>query len=420
MVNNSFVQTLKSRRISIIAGAILLLLILLLALNRFFGSATLNPSPQTGAAQTDSNKSAAGPGAPGAAPSAASGGGAATKQAGSAPQAGQTGGPPPGPPVKVAMVRESAVTDDVTAVGTLIADESVVIRPEIAGRIVKIHFNEGQPVNAGATLVSMDTADLRAKLAANEADVTVNRQRFDRARNMAGQNFMSQQAVDEANSNLSRAIALKQETLAQLAKANIRAPFGGTVGLRKVSVGAYLSAGDDIVSLEDISALKLDFRIPEVFLSKITKDQDVNVRVDTFPKEIFSGKIYALEPTVDVQTRTAMLRARIPNPDNKLKPGMFSRVTLILEKRGTAMVIPEQAIVPKGNQAIVVKVVDGKAEFVPVKLGRRRPGEVEILEGLAVNDTVVTDGQIKLQPGAPVTVMGAPPPAAGQPSPPKS
>ncbi|MDQ3262021.1 MAG: efflux RND transporter periplasmic adaptor subunit, partial [Pseudomonadota bacterium] len=348
------------------------------------------------------------------------GGGAPTKQAGSGPQVGAPEGPPPGPPVKVAMVRESAVTDDVTAVGTLLADESVVIRPEIAGRIVKIHFSEGQPIAAGAALVSMDTSDLRAKLAANEADVTVNRQRFDRARNMFGQNFMSQQAVDEANSNLSRAMALKQETLAQLAKAEIRAPFAGTLGLRKVSNGAYLRAGDDIVALEDISALKLDFRVPEVFLSKITKDQDVNVRVDTYPKDTFSGKIYAVEPAVDVQTRTGMLRARIPNPDNKLKPGMFSRVTLILEKRGTALVIPEQAIVPKGNETMVVKVVDGKAEFVPVTIGRRRPGEVEIVKGLAVNDTVVTDGQIKLQPGAPVTVMGSPPPAADQSSTPKS
>lgn len=419
MVDISLRQTIRSRRISLIAGAILLLLILFLAFNRFFG-AGITPPLQAGASQSESSKPISGQGSPGAASSAAAGGGAAGKQAGSGPQAGAGGGAPPGPPVKVAMVRESTVTDDITAVGTLLADESVMIRPEIAGRIVKIHFNEGQPVAAGQTLVSMDTSDLRAKLAANEADVTVNRQRFDRAREMAGQKFMSQQAVEEASSNLSRAIALKQETLAQLAKANIRAPFAGTVGLRKVSSGAYLSAGDDIVSLEDISALKLDFRVPEVFLSKITKDQDVNVRVDTYPKEIFSGKIYAVEPTVDVQTRTAMLRARIPNPESKLKPGMFSRVTLILEKRGTALVIPEQAIVPKGNETMVVKVVDGKAQFVVVKIGRRRPGEVEILQGLAVNDTVVTDGQIKLQPGAPVTVMGAPPPAAGQPSPPKS
>jgi membrane fusion protein, multidrug efflux system len=412
MLDTSFIQALKSRRISLIAGAILLLLILFLAFNRFFGG--MKPPLQSG---TELPKAVSGQAAPGAAPSAAPGAGAAGKQAGSGPQAG---GPPPGPPVKVAMVRESAVTDDVTAVGTLIADEAVVIRPEIAGRIVKIHFNEGQPIAAGATLVSMDTSDLRAKLAANEADVTVNRQRFERARNMAGEKFMSQQAVEEASSNLSRAIALKQETLAQLAKAEIRAPFKGTLGLRKVSNGAYLRAGDDIVSLEDISALKLDFRIPEVFLSKITKDQDVNVRVDTYPKEIFAGKVYAFEPAVDVQTRTAMLRARIPNAEGKLKPGMFSRVTLILEKRGTALVIPEQAIVPKGNASMVVKVVDGKAEFVPVTLGRRRPGEVEIVSGLAVNDTVVTDGQIKLQPGAPVTVMGSPPPAAGQPGAPKS
>ena len=318
------------------------------------------------------------------------------------------------------MVRESAVTDDVTAVGTILAEESVVIRPEIAGRIVKIHFTEGESTNAGAPLVSMDTSDLRAKLAANEADVMVNRQRFDRAKNMAGQKFVSQQAVDEANSNLSRATALKQETLAQLAKAEIRAPFKGMLGLRKVSTGAYLKACEDIVNLEDIGSLKLDFRVPEAFLSKIAKGQDVNVRVDAFPKETFSGKIFAIEPAIDAQTRTVLLRARIPNVEAKLMPGLFARVNLILERRGAALVVPEEAIVPKGDAFQVVKVVDGKADFVPVKIGRRRPGEVEILEGLKVNDTVITDGQMKLQPGAPVTVMGASPPAVGQATSPKS
>ena len=421
MLDKSFIQTAKSRRVSLIAGAILLLLILFLAFKKFSPSEGIKPP-----LQAEGAKPIAGQGAPGGngprppSPSAPPGAGNAGKQAGSASPAAAPGGKPQGPPVKVVMVRESAVTDDVTAVGSLLAEESVVIRPEIAGRIVKIHFVEGESINAGAPLVSMDTSDLRAKLAANEADVTVNRQRFERAKNMAGQKFVSQQAVDEANSNLSRAIALKQETLAQLAKAEIRAPFKGMLGLRKVSTGAYLKAGEDIVNLEDIGSLKLDFRVPEAFLSKIAKGQDVNVRVDAFPKETFSGKIFAIEPAIDAQTRTVLLRARIPNAEAKLMPGLFARVNLILERRGTALVVPEEAIVPKGSASLVVKVVDGKAEFVPVKIGRRRPGEVEIVEGLKVNDTVVTDGQIKLQPGAPVTVMGSPPPAAEQPTAPKT
>ena len=422
MLDKSFIQTAKSRRVSLIAGAILLLLVLFLAFKKFSPSEGIKPP-----LQAEGEKPISGQGAPGnngtrlpPSPSAPPGAGNAGKQAGSASSAAAPGGKPQGPPVKVVMVRESAVTDDVTAVGSLLAEESVVIRPEIAGRIVKIHFVEGESINAGAPLVSMDTSDLRAKLAANEADVTVNRQRFERAKNMAGQKFVSQQAVDEANSNLSRAIALKQETLAQLAKAEIRAPFKGMLGLRKVSTGAYLKAGEDIVNLEDIGSLKLDFRVPEAFLSKIAKGQDVNVRVDAFPKETFSGKIYAIEPAIDAQTRTVLLRARIPNAEAKLMPGLFARVNLILERRGTALVVPEEAIVPKGSASLVVKVVDGKAEFVPVKIGRRRPGEVEIVEGLKVNDTVVTDGQIKLQPGAPVTVMGSPPPAAKQPTAPKT
>ena len=408
MVDKSIFQVAKSRRVSLIAGAILLALILLLAFKKFFASDGIKPPPQAAMTQSSDAK-ASGQGAPGGNSGAAPGAGNAGKQAGSASPGGAPGGKPAGPPVKVAMVRESAVTDDVTAVGTMIAEESVVIRPEIAGRVVKIHFTEGQSINAGAPLVTMDTSDLRAKLAANDADVTVNRQRFDRARNMAGQKFMSQQAVEEAGSNLARAIAFKQETIAQLAKAEIRAPFKGMLGLRKVSTGAYLKAGEDIVNLEDIGSLKLDFRVPEAFLSKIAKDQDVNLRVDAFPKDTFSGKIFAIEPAIDAQTRTVLLRARIPNPESKLKPGLFARVTLILERRGTALVVPEEAIVPKGNASLVVKVVDGKAEFVPVKIGRRRPGEVEIVEGLKVNDMVVTDGQMKLQPGAPVTVVGVPP-----------
>lgn len=421
MLDKSFIQTAKSRRVSLIAGAILLLLVLFLAFKKFFPSEGIKSPLQANAAKSVSGQGApAGSGPRPPSTSAAPGAGSAGKQAGSASPGAVPGGAPPGPPVKVVMVRESAVTDDVTAVGSLLAEESVVIRPEIAGRIVKIHFIEGESINAGAPLVSMDTSDLRAKLAANEADVMVNRQRFDRAKNMAGQKFVSQQAVDEANSNLSRAIALKQETLAQLAKAEIRAPFKGMLGLRKVSTGAYLKAGEDIVNLEDIGSLKLDFRVPEAFLSKIAKGQDVNVRVDAFPKETFSGKIFAIEPAIDAQTRTVLLRARIPNAEAKLMPGLFARVNLILERRGTALVVPEEAIVPKGNASLVVKVVDGKAEFVPVKIGRRRPGEVEIVEGLKVNDTVVTDGQIKLQPGAPVTVMGSPPPAAEQPTAPKT
>ncbi len=411
MVDKSIFQAAKSRRVSLIAGAILLALICLLAFKKFFGSNGIKPPLQAAISQSGDAKSP-GQATPGGNAGAASGAGNAGKQAGSGSPGSAPGGKPAGPPVKVAMVRESAVTDDVTAVGSLLAEESVVIRPEIAGRIVKIHFTEGQSVNAGAPLISMDTSDLRAKLAANDADVTVNRQRFDRARNMAGQKFMSQQAVEEASSNLARAQAFKQETMAQLAKAEIHAPFKGMLGLRKVSNGAYLKAGEDIVNLDDIGSLKLDFRVPEALLSKIAKDQDLNVRVDAYPKDTFSGKIFAIEPAIDAQTRTVLLRARVPNPEGKLKPGLFARVNLILERRGTALVVPEEAIVPKGNAFLVVKVVDGKAEFVPVKIGRRRPGEVEIVDGLKVNDTVITDGQIKLQPGAPVTVMGTPPAAS--------
>jgi membrane fusion protein, multidrug efflux system len=405
MSDTNILQVKQSRRVPLIAIGILLVVIAFLALQRFFPLGSFFGSKPAGSGAPAAEAKPAGADKPQAGDGKAQ---AQAKPAGGG-ATGMAGKMPP-TPVKVAQVKEAMMTDDVSAVGSVLAEESVVIRPEIAGRVTKIHFAEGQEVKAGAPLVSIDPAELRAQLAQTTADVTLNQQRYDRARDMHQQNFMSRQALDEASSNLARASAGKQEILARLAKTEIHAPFTGVLGLRKISAGAYVKPGDDIVGLEQIAAVKLDFRVPEIFLDKIRREQDVNIRVDAYPKNTFSGKIYAVEPVVDEQTRTVLLRARVPNPEHRLKPGMFARVGLILEKRGAALVIPEEAIVPKGQDSFVVRVVDGKAEFVKVRTGKRLPGQVEILEGLSAKDTVVTDGHSKLQPGAQVMVLGAQPP----------
>jgi membrane fusion protein (multidrug efflux system) len=320
---------------------------------------------------------------------------------------------PGGLPVKAAPVRIGTVTQDVTAVGSLLANESVMIRPEVAGRVAAIHFNEGQSVAAGARLVQLDAAEVRAQLEASRADERLTQQRAERATELFAKNFISQQALEDAREAYKKATAQRQENEARVAKTDIRAPFPGIVGLRQVSTGAYLKAGDDIARLDKIDVVKLDFRVPEVYLGRIRRDQPVAVRVDAFPGEQFPGRVYAIETAVDEKTRTVLMRARVDNRGARLRPGMFARVTLELGANTKAALVPEQAIVPRGDRNYVFRVVDGKAALTEVALGSRSPGEVEIVKGLRAGELVVTEGHIKLQDGVPVMVLpDQPPPTA--------
>lgn len=318
---------------------------------------------------------------------------------------------PMGLPVKAEPVHISKVVDEVTAVGSLLAEESVIIRPEIDGRIVGLHFQEGLAVSAGQRLVTIDSSELEAQLAAIEADLRTEQQRFDRAQELFQQKFISKEALDVQRGSVERLKARVDEARARVAKAVIRAPFSGTVGLREVSPGAYVKAGEDIVRLESIGTIKADFRVPEVFLSKVRANQEIAVRLDAFPGEEFRGRVYAIQPVVDEQTRTVLMRARVPNKGNKLKPGMFVRITVTMDTRPNAITVPEQALWPQGQDNYVFRVVEGKAVLTKVQLGNREPGRVEIAGGLSPDDVVVTEGQIKLRDGAPVMVMGAPPAA---------
>ena len=326
---------------------------------------------------------------------------------------------PVGLPVKAAPVRVGTVTQDVTAVGTLLANESVMIRPEVAGRVVAIHFNEGQAVAAGARLIELDAAEVRAQLEASRADERLTEQRAQRAAELFKMNFISQQALDDAREAYKKAAAQRQENEARVAKTGIRAPFAGIVGLRQVSAGAYLKAGDDIVRLDMIDVMKLDFRVPEVFLGKFRRDQPVAVRVDAFPGEQFPGRVYAIETAVDEKTRTVLLRARVENRGARLRPGMFARVALELGSSAKATLVPEQAIVPRGDRNFVFRVVEGKAALTEVALGARTPGQVEIVKGVKPGEWVVTDGHIRLQDGVPVMVLPDKPPPTAAPATPK-
>jgi membrane fusion protein (multidrug efflux system) len=310
-------------------------------------------------------------------------------------------------------VTRETLNVEVTAIGTLRADETVVIRPEIAGRVATIHFKEGQAVRQGEPLATLDQAEYQAQLASSAAQLALEESSFRRLQDLERKNLTSQQNLDEARAKLDAARAQQELNRVRLDKTVIRAPFDGTVGLRQVSPGAYVKPGDDIANLESLGSMKLDFRVPETYLARLRAGQSLAVRVDAYPDQLFDGAIYAIEPGVDEETRTVLLRARLPNKGNKLRPGLFARVSLVLEQRENALVVPEQAIVPVGQKTFVYRVVDGKAAMTPVTLGLRRPGQVEIVEGVNAGDVVVTDGQLKIRDGAAVTVL---PPPGNQPA----
>ncbi|PGH56483.1 efflux transporter periplasmic adaptor subunit [Azospirillum palustre] len=338
------------------------------------------------------------------APGGASGG----ASGGAAGAAKPPGGAPP-MPVEAAQVRVGTVERTVTAVGSLLSNESVVVRPEIAGRISEIAFKEGQRVTKGTVLVRLDDAIARATLAQAQASIAFSRAELSRADQLVRQNTGPLRNREQASAKLLADEAAVQLARAQLDKQVIAAPFDGVLGLRKASVGDFVQAGKDIVNLEDIDTLKLDFRVPEMFLPAVKVGQTVRVVVDAFGGRSFDGTVYAIDPLVDVNGRALAIRARVPNPDGSLRPGLFARVSLTLTTVPDAVLIPEQAIVAFGKDQFVFKVVDGKVVQTRVVLGERRNAEVEIAKGLAPGDMVVTAGQLKIRDGVPVTVLPAKP-----------
>jgi len=315
---------------------------------------------------------------------------------------------PPPMPVKAVAAKVAPAADEATAVGTLRADEAITVRPEVAGRIVEFRFNEGAHVAKGAVLVRLDQAELAAVVASSDAQLKLETQRLERSEDLNRKGFISAQALDDQRTGLARAKAKLAEDQARLAKTEMRAPFAGVIGLRQVSEGAYVAAGTEIVRLEKIDQLKLDFRVPETFLARLRAGQNVTVSVDAHPGNEFTGTVYAIEPAVDEQTRTVLARARVANAESKLRPGMFARVQVSLGVREKAVWIPEAAIVPRGQDSYVYRVVGGKADLVRVQIGTRKVGEVEIVKGVAPGELVITEGTQRIGPGSPVQPMDAP------------
>lgn len=341
------------------------------------------------------------PAAPATAPQAAPGGGAGKGGGGGGP-GGAGGGPVT---VEATKVEAMSLPQTITAVGSLRSDESVTLRPEVAGRISSIGFQEGQRVTKGDVLIQLDATVPQAELQQARANLTLAKSKYERALDLAKSNFISGQARDEAENNLKVAEAAIQVAEAKLAKMSIRAPFSGISGLRSVSTGDYVKEGADLVNLESIDPLKVDFRVPEVYLRQVQVGQPLQVQLDALPGRVFEGKVLAMNPLVDASGRAVVIRAVVRNPDTSLRPGMFARVRLITKDVQDALVLPEGVLVPQGDAQYVFKIVDGKAVRTKVDIGQRRDAKVEILNGVTKDDQVVTAGQLKLRDGTPVKVV---------------
>lgn len=351
-----------------------------------------------------------------------------------APTAGASApGGPRAPTVEVAKVEVMKLTDDTQAVGNLKSRQSVILRPEVGGRITQLNFKDGERVRKGQLLVQFDDQLPLAQVTQSKAEMSIAQANHKRNQDLAAQNFISARTVDESAAALEVAQAKLALSQATAARFKIIAPFDGTTGIRVVNPGDYLKDGADIVNLEDIDTVFVDFRLPERFMTKVKKGQSANVDLDALPGRKFVAVVQAIDPLIDANGRSVGIRACIDNRQMQLRPGMFARVNAVFGERERALVVPEEAIVPQGQKAFVLKVVEGAekdskiTQRVEVKVGIRRPGRVEIVDGLNENDVVVVAGQQRVQKdGSAVRVMelnrgpataGSPAGAAGAVSP---
>jgi membrane fusion protein, multidrug efflux system len=323
--------------------------------------------------------------------------------AGPGPAGGQAGPPGANAPVavEVARVKAADVADEVSAVGTLRANETIVVRPEIAGRIAKLHFQEGQLVKRGQVLVSLDATVLAAEIGQAKAELALSRSNFKRTQELAAQQFVSASAKDEAAANLAIQEAKIALAEARLARSTIRAPFSGRVGLRQIAVGDVVREGADMFTLEDTATIKVDFRLPERYLSAVKTGQRVTMGTDALPGKDFIAAVELIDPLINTDTRSFLVRGKLANPQGSLRAGMFARVRLAVAERTGVLLVPEEAVTltpsPGGNASYVFKVADGKAIRTQVKTGARRNAQIEIQSGLSAGDVVVTAGQIKIR-----------------------
>ena len=306
--------------------------------------------------------------------------------------------------VEVATSKKDELSDDIAAVGSLLSDKSADIAAETNGRIVEILFADGAEIKAGDVLFRLDDSLLKAQVNEAKARLALAQSVAERNAALVKSKNIAQGVVDESNTQLTLAETALALAEVQLAKLTIRSPFGGRAGFRGVSEGAYVQAGAALVHLEKIDALKAAFSVPELYFAQISVGQTVLVAADAAPGESFEAKIAAIDPLVDVNGRALRIRADLDNAAGKLRPGMLIRVTVRGQTR-SAVTVPEAAIVPRSDGAVVFVAAAEKAQETKVQTGKRINGTVEILQGLKEGEQVIVAGNSRLADGAAIAIV---------------
>jgi multidrug efflux system membrane fusion protein len=326
---------------------------------------------------------------------------------------------PPPASVTFAEAKSEVIPNLLTAVGDLAAVHQVNVTTDVSGRITEILFTSGSTVVAGSPLVQLFDGPEQGDLASFKAQATVAQLSLDRAKQLASRQFGPQATVDQAQAAYDQANAGIAKTQAIISQKLVRAPFNGELGVRRVEVGQFLTAGTQIVSLTDLSELYANFTVTEKDSGNLKVGHTVRVLVDAYPGRTFEGKITAIEPQISTDTRNIRVQGTIANPDHILKPGMFATTTVVLPDKPPVVTVPETAVdyTLYGDSVFLLtekKEDDGKTSLTAVRTfvrtGNRVHGRAEILSGLKPGDRVVAVGQLKLQSGAAVTISTDPPP----------
>ena len=317
----------------------------------------------------------------------------------------------PPPQVIVAPARTQRVVETLSRVGNVQANEMIDIRSEIEGVVEEIHFEEGQRVEKGQLLVTLDATKLAASVAQTEANFQLSKANFERSKQLYEDKLISQQDYDQSAAAFQANVANLDLMRRQLKDARIVAPFEGVMSVRNISPGQVISKNTIVSWLIDLDPVKIEFQIPERFLGEVKEKQKIDIKVAAYPEETFSGEVFFVSPYVDPTNRTALVKARIPNPDLTLKPGMFANLDLTLTVRENSVVIPEAAItqILTNNQAVIFEVdKQNVARMKTILTGVRLVGAIEVLEGLQPGDQVIIEGLQKVVPGVPVRIAKSP------------
>lgn len=305
--------------------------------------------------------------------------------------------------VEATVVKAVNIPLEVNAIGTVVA-KSVEITPALAGHVQKILFRDGSFVKQNIPLIQLDNAIYKAKYASATAQEVFSEATYKRMRLLGKRGVIAKQAIEQAEADFKEKRAAAQENEVILNKMLLKAPFAGVVGKTKVNPGDYVTVGQGVVTLTDIKHLRIEYNVPEKYLPLLKGGQEVKITTATYPEKIFVGNLLFISPTINTDNRSISLYAEIANENNLLAAGMFVDVAQSLGTEEQVLMIPARSLVPILDGEEVYKIVNGKAFATSIVIGKRIGESVQVIEGLSPGDMIITDGQLKVRNGAPVTV----------------